>query len=102
MPFRSARSFGCRVRAPIRRGLPVDFDVLRYGSASATQSAAVTVGTWITDTLFLAYRRHLEARPDENMGEGEVEYWIRRRLVLEAVAGDRGRNGLDLLWRRRW
>ncbi len=90
------------IAAPIKKALPVDIDVLRYESASATNSAAVTVGTWITDSLFLAYRRHLEARPDENSGEGEVEYWIRRRLVLEAVAGDRGRHGLDLLWRRRW
>jgi hypothetical protein len=52
--------------------------------------------------LFLAYRQHLEARPDENTGEAELEYWIRRRLVLEAVSGDRGVSGLDLLWRRRW
>jgi hypothetical protein len=91
-----------KVAQPIKKALPVDIDVLRYEAASSTNSAAVTVGTWITDVLFLAYRRHLEARPDENMGEGELEYWIRRRLVLEAVAGDRGRNGLDLLWRRRW
>lgn len=91
-----------KVADPIRKALPVDIDVLRYESASSTSSAAVTVGTWITDTLFLAYRRHLEARPDENTGEGELEYWIGRRVVLEAVAGDRGVNGLDLLWRRRW
>jgi autotransporter translocation and assembly factor TamB len=86
----------------VKGALPVDVDVLRYEAATSTSSAAVTVGTWITDTLFLAYRRHLEARPDENAGEGNLEYWIRRRLVLEAVAGDRGVNGLDLLWRRRW
>jgi hypothetical protein len=86
----------------VKKALPVDVDVLRYEAASSTSSAAVTVGTWITDTLFLAYRRHLEARPDENAGEGEVEYWIKRRLVIEAVAGDRGVNGADLLWRRRW
>jgi hypothetical protein len=86
----------------VKDALPVDVDVLRYEAESSTSSAAITVGTWITDTLFLAYRRHLEARPDENAGEGELEYWIRRRLVLEAVVGDRGVNGLDLLWRRRW
>ena len=63
---------------------------------------AVTVGTWITDTLFLAYRQHLAARPDENTGEGEIEYWIQRRLVVEGVVGDRGVNGVDMLWRRRW
>jgi translocation and assembly module TamB len=93
---------GNKVGGYVKKALPVDIDVLRYEAASSTNSAAITVGTWITDTLFLAYRQHLEARPDENAGEGEIEYWIRRRLVLEAVVGDRGVNGLDLLWRRRW
>ena len=86
----------------VKKALPVDIDVLRYESATASSSAAVLVGTWITQTLFLAYRQRIEARPDENTGEGEVEYWIRRRLVLEGTIGDRGYNGLDLLWRRRW
>jgi hypothetical protein len=62
----------------------------------------VTVGRWITDDLFLAYRRHLEARPDENSGEGEIEYWLARRLSFTATIGDRGYHGADLLWRRRW
>ncbi len=86
----------------VKRALPVDLDVLRYEAETSTSSAAITVGTWITDSLFLAYRQRLESRPDENSGEGEFEYWIRRRLVLEGVVGDRGVNGLDLLWRRRW
>jgi hypothetical protein len=91
-----------KVAGYVKHALPVDVDVLRYESESANSSAAVTVGTWITHTLFLAYRRHLEARPDENAGEGEIEYWIRRRLVLQGMVGDRGKNGLDLLWRRRF
>jgi hypothetical protein len=86
----------------VKKSLPVDIDVLRYESASANSSAAITAGKWITDTLFLAYRQHLQARPDENTGEGEVQYWIQKRLVVEGVIGDRGVNGADLLWRRRW
>lgn len=91
-----------QVSGYVKKALPVDVDVLRYESASATSSAAVLVGTWITNELFVAYRQHLEARPDENAGEGEIEYWIRRRLVLEGTIGDRGYHGIDLLWRRRW
>ncbi len=97
-----ASIIGNKVGGYVKGALPVDIDVLRYEAASSSSSAAVTVCTWITDALFLAYRQHLEARPDENSGEGEIEYWIKRRLVLEAVVGDRGVNGLDLLWRRRW
>ena len=86
----------------VKKALPIDIDVLRYEAASATGSAAVTVGTWVTHTLFLAYKRHLSARPNENSSEGNLEYWLTRRLMLDGTAGDRGYNGLDLLWRKRY
>jgi autotransporter translocation and assembly factor TamB len=86
----------------VRNALPVDIDVLRYEAAGASSSAAITVGSWLSRSLFIAYRRHLEARPDENTGEGEIEYWLSRRVVLEGVVGDRGYNGIDLLWRKRY
>lgn len=86
----------------VRRALPIDLDVLRYEAATATSSAAITVGTWLRDGLFLAYRRRLDARPDENAGEGELEYWLSRRVVIEAVVGDRNRDSVDLLWRKRY
>ncbi len=91
-----------RISGYVRRALPLNIDVLRYETETSTNSASVTIGKWITDTLFLAYRRRLEPRPDENASEGEAEWWIRRRLVIEGVLGDRGVNGADLLWRRRW
>lgn len=86
----------------VRKALPIDVDVLRYEAASASSSAAVFVGSWITRSLFLAYRQRLEARPDENTGEGQLEYWLSRRVLIEATAGNRGYNGLDLLWRKRY
>lgn len=86
----------------VKKALPIDIDVLRYEAATSTSSAAVTVGTWVNSSLFLAYRQHLESRPDENTGEGEIEYWLTRRLVVQGTAGDRGVDGLDLLWRKRY
>lgn len=86
----------------VKDALPIDVDVLRYEAATSDSGAAITVGTWITRSLFVAYRRRIEARPDENAGEGEVEYWLKRRLVVEGVVGDRGFNGVDLLWRKRY
>ena len=91
-----------RIGGYIKRALPIDLDVLRYESATASSSAAVTVGTWLTDSLFLAYRRRLAARPDENAGEAEAEYWVTRRVMVEGVLGDRGISGVDLLWRKRY
>jgi len=93
---------GSRLSTYMRKALPVSLDVLRYESATASTSAAVLAGTWLTRTLFLAYRQHIDALPDENTGEGTVEYWLSRRLVLEGTVGDRNVDGLDLLWRRRW
>ena len=86
----------------IKGNLPIKVDVLRYESGTATNSAALTAGSWLTHELFVAYRRHLEARPDENSGEGEVEYWIGRRTSIEGTVGDRGYDGIDLLWRKRY
>jgi hypothetical protein len=90
-----------RIGGLVKGTLPIDLDVLRYESATATSSAAITVGTWLRHGLFLAYRQRLEARPDENTGEGEVEYWLGRRVVVEGVVGNRT-NSVDLLWRKRY
>ena len=86
----------------VKKALPFDLDVIRYEAASASSSAAITVGTWITHTLFFAFRQHLDARPDENSNEGTIEYWLTRRLEIEGTAGDRGYDGLDVLWRKRF
>ncbi len=91
-----------RIGGYVKDVLPIDLDVLRYEHATSTSSAAITVGTWIRHELFLAYRRRLEARPDENAGEGELEYWLSRRIVIEGVVGDRNRDSVDLLWRKRY
>ena len=86
----------------VKKALPLDIDVLRYEAASASSGSAVVIGTWLTRSLFVAFRQHLETRVDENRSEGEVEYWLSRRVSVEATAGDRGNNGVDLLWRKRY
>jgi len=86
----------------IKKALPFDLDVLKYEAASATSSAAITVGSWLTHTLFFSFTQHLSPRPDENSAEGTLEYWFTRRLELETTAGDRNFDGVDLLWRKRY
>ena len=82
--------------------LPIKLDVVSVQAPTGTAGASLTIGKWVSRSLFVAYRQRLEARPDQNSGELEIEYWLRARLVLEGVVGDRGVNGLDLLWTRRW
>ncbi len=86
----------------VKDKLPVDIDVLKYEAATSTNSQSVTVGSWITQKLFIAYRQRVGARVDENNGEAEVEYYLTRRLVVEGIVGDKNRNGIDLLWRKRY
>jgi autotransporter translocation and assembly factor TamB len=85
----------------VRDALPVNIDVLRYEAATASTGSAVVVGTWLTHSLFLAYRHHLEPRGVENTAEGQIEYWLSRRAVVEGTVGDQA-DGLDLLWRLRY
>jgi translocation and assembly module TamB len=86
----------------VKKALPFDIDVIRYEAASSTSSAAITVGSWITHTLFFSLSQHMSPMPYENSGEGTLEYWFTRRLELELTAGDRNVDGADLLWRKRY
>nr|HEX4317217.1 translocation/assembly module TamB domain-containing protein [Kofleriaceae bacterium] len=86
----------------VKSALPIDIDVIKYEAASVSSSAAITVGSWITHTLFFSFRQHLDARPDENSDEGTLEWWLTHRLEVEATAGDRNFDGVDMLWRRRF
>ncbi len=85
----------------VRNALPFDIDVLRYEAAGVGSSASITVGTWLTRSLFFAFRQHLDALPDENSGEGTIEYYLTKRLHIQGTAGDRN-NGVDVLWRKRF
>jgi TamB, inner membrane protein subunit of TAM complex len=91
-----------RIGGYFKKALPFDVDVLKYEAATASSSAAFTIGTWLTRSLFVAYRHRIDARADENTGEAEAEYWVTRRVMVEGTLGDRGYSGLDLLWRKRY
>jgi hypothetical protein len=89
----------------VKRALPINLDVLRYEAATSTSGPAVTVGTWLTPSLFLAYRQHLESPSGsgavENFEEGQLEYWLSRQVILQGTAGPVVQS-VDLLWRKRY
>jgi len=86
----------------VTRKLPVKVDVLRYEQKTSSSSAAFVLGEWVTNRLLVLIRSRIEPREDENRSETELEIWLGRRVLLDAVGGDRGVLGLDLLWTRRW
>lgn len=86
----------------ITKRLPVRIDVLSYQPQTLSTSGAFVAGRWITEKLLLLLRSRSDPRPLENSTEAELQYLLRRDLLLDGVAGDRGTFGLDLLWNRRW
>lgn len=86
----------------LTRQLPVRIDVLSYQPQTLSSSGAFVAGRWITEKLLLLLRSRSDPRPLENSAEGELQYLLRRDLLLDGVAGDKGTFGIDLLWNRRW
>jgi len=86
----------------VRKLLPVHIDVLRFEAATTSDQASITVGQWLARRLYVGYRRRIDAVPEQNAGQAEIEYWLSPRVVVEGVAGDRGYHDVDLTWVRRW
>jgi hypothetical protein len=81
-----------------RSGLPID--AVKVGTEAGSERAVtyVTVGKWITDRMFVAYRRRFEAEVTENLNEGVFQHYFARDWMWEGAAGDRGTASFDLLW----
>ncbi len=85
----------------LRQAFPID--VLRIGADDPAEGVFgfVTVGTWVRDDLFVAYRRRADPGERENIHEAQLEYQLFQNWTLEGVAG-RERQSVDLLWIRRY
>lgn len=88
-----------QVEGVLKQTFPIDY--LRIGTEE-TDTAYVTVGKWLSDDLFVAYRRNFDAEIDENANEAQLEYQLFRNWILESRLGDRGIGSADLLWTRRF
>ncbi len=86
----------------INKVLPIKVDTLSCEPATTVTSASCTVGKWLSQRLFLAYRQHLEPLPDENANDVQFEYRLGPKVLIDGSGGDRGHAGADLLWRHRW
>ena len=89
----------------ISKYLPVQVDALSCEPDPAGPSppaGSCTVGKWLSDRLFVAYRQRLQPRPDENTGDAQLQYRIAARSCSRAPAATAGTYGADLLWRHRW
>jgi autotransporter translocation and assembly factor TamB len=86
----------------IRKRLPIKLEQLGCDLGNSVSTASCTAGKWFGEKLFVAFKRRIDARLNENVNEGQGQYYLRRDVYVEVVGGDAGSGGVDLLWRRRW
>jgi autotransporter translocation and assembly factor TamB len=80
----------------------VSFDESKDKKTGAAQlRAEAEVGRYLTERLYLGYRRVFGASAQENANEGLLEYRISAHWLLTALFGDAGVGGLDVLWNLR-
>lgn len=90
-----------RLQSLVADVLPVD--VVRVDSGDDPLAAeSITVGKWLTEKLFVAYRHRFDAAPGENSGEATFEWRFWRRWMIEGFFGDRSAGGADLVWIMRY
>ena len=64
--------------------------------------AEAEVGKFITERIYVAYRRVFGATTEENANEALMEYRISASWLLMALFGDAGVGGVDLFWNMRY
>ena len=84
----------------LKKLLPVTLHVAGCTPGAGGEGSSCTFGRWLDEKTFIAYRRRLDARPDESTSEGRLEYYILPSLSLE-VGAEANRAGADILWRKR-
>lgn len=72
------------------------------GDEAVSIKAQAEVGKYITDRIYLGYRKVFGASDDENSHEAILEYAISARWLAMALFGDNNVGGLDIFWTYRY
>ena len=72
------------------------------GDEGVSLKAQAEVGKYITDRIYLGYRKVFGADEEENSHEAILEYAISARWLAMALFGDKGVGGLDIFWTYRY
>ena len=89
----------------ISKVLPVKIDALSCEpdpTSTGATSGSCTVGKWVSQRLFVAYRQRLQPRADEAASDVQVQYRMGRNVLIQGARAAGGIYGADLLWRQRW
>ena len=85
-------------------GESFQLDVIEFRSDTARSEIGLEVGKYITDNLFVSYKRDFsfDITQDQVFEEILVEYAITRFLYLQAARRETNDFGVDIIWRFKW
>ena len=95
-----ARTLAPRVGLDVAR---VSVGEVEHGPTRETAIQTTTeLGKYVTQRIYVAFRRVFGVRENENSSEGVFEYRISPHWFLMTVFGDAGVGSVDLLWTKRY
>ena len=79
-------------------------DVIEVNATDNWQSANFVVGKYITQNIFVTYKREFGQNLDNNLYPETIsmEYELRKYLFLQLIQGSPQDSGFDLLFRYDW
>jgi len=79
----------------------LNLDVIEFKGDSNWRQASIILGKYITNDLFLSYKRdfHLGCSHEMVPEEISLEYEINKYLYLQATKGDDKTTGFDIFWK---
>ena len=85
-------------------GDDLSLDVIEVNATDNWQSANFVVGKYITENIFVTYKREFGQNMDNNLNPETIsmEYEIRRNFFFQLIQGNPQESGYDLLLRFNW
>ncbi len=84
-----------------RLGETLNLDMIEISGESDLRHAAITVGKYITNDLFVSYQKEFTSDRANEVVPAQIslEYEISRHLFLQAIRGSEEATGFDVIWK---
>jgi len=79
-------------------------DVIEVNAQDNWQSAAFVVGKYITDEIFVTYKREFGQSSDNEIVPETItlEYELKKNIFLQMLQGDPKHSGMDVFFKFNW
>ncbi|MCF7912062.1 MAG: translocation/assembly module TamB [Candidatus Cloacimonetes bacterium] len=82
-------------------GKKLNLDVIEFSGGESWKQAAIVVGKYITNDLFISYKKEFSLDQSSEIVPDEVslEYEMNKYISVQATRGDEKSTGVDLYWK---